>query len=400
MRIYYVGGCVRDWVLKREPKDLDYVVVGATVDEMLALGYTQVGKDFPVFLHPETGAEYALARTERKTGVGYTGFTCECNGVTLEQDLERRDLTMNSMALPVDWDRTRPVEQQVIDPYGGMEDIKHRWLRPTNADAFREDPLRVLRAGRFLARYGHQAYSAHPDLLRLCTGMVAAGELDHLPRERVWSEVERAIGEHRPEEFFTFMRAVGGLDWLFCGTSVSVPTLKDLPCGGRWVTGELDEVFPRTPRAMSVLAALAVHFPHVGGLFQWTNAAEVHELRRDLDAMAVFYHRGDSGVTPSVASTLIALTGMLRAPADVGLTRLRRAINAYAYVIDRWHLTPSSGIAMGYYLGRLESVYVKLKTHPMGEEIAAAGVTDPKQIKDLVNSVKSRIVTETLGITI
>lgn len=206
MRIFEVGGCVRDELLGLEPKDRDFVVVGATPEQMLAEGFKQVGADFPVFLHPETGEEFALARTERKTGVGHKGFTTDFDaGVTLEEDLRRRDLTINAMA-------RCPITDKIVDPFNGRKDLKNHVLRHVS-EAFAEDPLRVLRVARFMARLG-ASWRIAPETIKLMTEMVAVGELDHLTPERVWSEVARAVGEKEPMMFFATLSAVGALNRL------------------------------------------------------------------------------------------------------------------------------------------------------------------------------------------
>jgi tRNA nucleotidyltransferase (CCA-adding enzyme) len=183
MQIYLVGGAVRDALLGVPGADRDWVVVGATPEQMLALGYQPVGKDFPVFLHPQTGEEYALARTERKTAPGYKGFVVHASPeVTLEQDLARRDLTLNAMA--------QDAQGQLIDPFGGKRDLQAGILRHVT-EAFREDPVRILRLARFAARF--ETFVVAPETMALCRHMVDAGEVDALVPERVWQEVERGL---------------------------------------------------------------------------------------------------------------------------------------------------------------------------------------------------------------
>lgn len=204
MKIYQVGGAVRDGLLGLPVKDRDWVVVGATPEEMIALGYKPVGRDFPVFLHPRTKEEYALARTERKVAPGYTGFIFNTTpDVTLEQDLKRRDLTINAMAM--DEDGT------FIDPYNGKEDLQNRILRHVSP-AFVEDPLRVLRVARFAARLGFTIAGETMDLMKQIT---ASGELDALVAERVWQETERALTETQPVLFFSVLRDCGALARVF-----------------------------------------------------------------------------------------------------------------------------------------------------------------------------------------
>tara|TARA_R110002095_G_scaffold97794_3_gene85843 strand:- start:729 stop:1952 length:1224 start_codon:yes stop_codon:yes gene_type:complete len=202
MKIYLVGGAVRDQLLGVPFKDRDYVVVGSTVDEMLKNGFTPVGKDFPVFLHPNTKDEYALARTERKSGLGYKGFEIYASpDVTLEQDLQRRDLTINAMAQN---------EKGLVDPYSGKADLEAKVLRHVSAN-FQEDPLRVLRVARFAARYAHLGFTVAPETMALMQGMTKSGELTALIAERVWQEISRALSEQTPEVFFEVLRKCGAL---------------------------------------------------------------------------------------------------------------------------------------------------------------------------------------------
>jgi tRNA nucleotidyltransferase (CCA-adding enzyme) len=203
MDIYLVGGAVRDRLLGRPHHEHDWVVVGATPEAMLALGYRPVGKDFPVFLHPDTGEQYALARTERKTGKGYYGFATRFSpDVTLEEDLARRDLTINAMA--------QSASGEIIDPHGGRRDLEARVLRHVSP-AFVEDPLRVLRVARFAARFAPLGFTVAPETLELMRAIVDGGELEALVPERVWVETERALGEDRPVTYFEVLRACGAL---------------------------------------------------------------------------------------------------------------------------------------------------------------------------------------------
>jgi len=203
MEIYLVGGAVRDALLDYPASERDWVVVGATPDDLLKQGYQQVGKDFPVFLHPESKEEYALARTERKQGHGYTGFELHFDAsVTLEEDLQRRDLTINAIA--------QRESGELVDPYGGQRDIENRVLRHVS-EAFVEDPLRVLRVARFAARYHHFGFAVAPETTSLMQQIVEEGELDYLPAERVWVEMERALGERHPEVFIEVLRSCGAL---------------------------------------------------------------------------------------------------------------------------------------------------------------------------------------------
>jgi tRNA nucleotidyltransferase (CCA-adding enzyme) len=213
MDIYLVGGAVRDALLARDGGrtahvDRDWVVVGATPQAMVAQGFLPVGKDFPVFLHPLTREEYALARTERKTAPGYHGFTVHADpSVTLEEDLARRDLSINAMAVALA-DAEHLAQARIIDPHGGRQDLQHRVLRHVTA-AFAEDPVRILRLARFAARFPD--FSVAPETLALMQQMVAAGEVDHLVPERVWQELSRGLMEQRPSRMFEVLRSCGAL---------------------------------------------------------------------------------------------------------------------------------------------------------------------------------------------
>ncbi|MGB5833812.1 MAG: multifunctional CCA addition/repair protein, partial [Thiohalocapsa sp.] len=207
LQVYLVGGAVRDDLLGLSVRERDFVVIGAAPEEMLALGFKQVGKDFPVFLHPETKDEYALARTERKTAPGYHGFTVHADpDVTLEQDLERRDLTVNALAEHPDG--------RVIDPFGGLADLDRRLLRHVSP-AFAEDPVRILRVARFAARYAELGFRVADETMALMRAMVQAGEIDALVPERVWQETAKALAEPwpmaRPSRFFYVLRDCGAL---------------------------------------------------------------------------------------------------------------------------------------------------------------------------------------------
>ncbi len=207
MRVYLVGGYVRDHLLGGTPPDRDWVVVGESRESMLARGFRQVGADFPVFIHPLSGEEYALARRERKTGPGYHGFHTEFGAdVTLAQDLSRRDLTINAMAM----DETG----RLIDPHGGRRDLEQRLLRHVSA-AFRDDPLRLLRVARFQARFAGLGFRIAPETLELLTAITRSGELTHLTPERVWLETVKALESEQPVRFFSVLELVGALPVVF-----------------------------------------------------------------------------------------------------------------------------------------------------------------------------------------
>jgi tRNA nucleotidyltransferase (CCA-adding enzyme) len=207
MKVYLVGGAVRDELLGRPVAERDWVVVGSTPDEMLKAGFRQVGRDFPVFLHPDTHEEHALARTERKTGPGYRGFELRYSpDVTLEEDLRRRDLTINAIA--------RDADGNLIDPHHGRRDLESRTLRHVS-EAFNEDPVRILRVARFLARYQPLGFTVAPETLARMRAMAAAGEADALVPERVWQETDRALGEPAPEAWLRVLHDCGALARIF-----------------------------------------------------------------------------------------------------------------------------------------------------------------------------------------
>ena len=222
MQVYLVGGAVRDKLLGLPAGDRDYVVVGATIEEMLSLGYHQVGHDFPVFLHPETKEEYALARTERKNGQGYLGFICDFSpDTTLEQDLLRRDLTINAIA--------EDNQGKLIDPYHGLEDLKHKVLRHVSP-AFVEDPLRVLRVARFAATLHHLGFTIAPETLALMKELTASGELKTLTPERVWTEMVKSLKTSNPEIFIEVLHFIGALKEIL----PEVDKLWGVPGPKRW----------------------------------------------------------------------------------------------------------------------------------------------------------------------
>ncbi|VAW99678.1 CCA tRNA nucleotidyltransferase [hydrothermal vent metagenome] len=204
---YRVGGSIRDKLLGLPIKDQDWVVVGASISDMLQLGYMQIGKNFPVFLHPESKEEYALARTEKKIGPGYTGFEFISDPtVTLEEDLLRRDLTINAIA--------ESATGELIDPHNGAEDIHNRILRHVSP-SFAEDPVRILRIARFAARFSTLGFTIAPETMQLMTDMVTSGEVDHLVEERVWQELHSSLNESQPQVFFAVLRQCSALERLF-----------------------------------------------------------------------------------------------------------------------------------------------------------------------------------------
>ncbi|MCU0977178.1 MAG: multifunctional CCA addition/repair protein [Steroidobacteraceae bacterium] len=222
MEVYLVGGAIRDELLGLPVRERDWVVVGATPDDLLRQGYRAVGRDFPVFLHPETCEEYALARTERKVGPGYRGFAIHCApDVTLEEDLRRRDLTINALA--------RDREGRLVDPWGGRRDLEARVLRHVSP-AFAEDPVRILRVARFAARFAGLGFTVAPETVGMMRAMVEAGEADALVPERIWQETHKALGEPHPETFLSVLRDCGALARVF----PELDALWGVPQPERW----------------------------------------------------------------------------------------------------------------------------------------------------------------------
>ena len=287
-----VGGAVRDTLLGYPHHETDWVVVGSTPEEMINHGYTQVGRDFPVFLHPNTREEYALARTERKSGPGYHGFIVHADpSVTLEEDLERRDLTINAMAMDADG--------TITDPYGGQADLDAKILRHVSPH-FIEDPLRVLRVARFAARYHHLGFTVAEETLLLMSQIVAADELPHLSTERVWVETEKALGEQNPEVYWQILADCGGLAVLLPELTVSqgiaalgraAPHTQRTDCRWAALLADLSEARAekasqrlKAPNAYCLLAARVS-----GGRSQMkavlSDAAECMALLKALDAL-------------------------------------------------------------------------------------------------------------------
>ena len=263
LNIYLVGGAVRDSLLERQIVERDYLVVGASEQQMLDLGFVQVGKDFPVFLHPQTKEEYALARTERKQGKGYTGFVCYAEpDVTIEEDLLRRDLTVNAMAMDSNGN--------IIDPYSGQQDLNDRLLRHVSA-AFSEDPLRVLRVARFAARYHYLGFNVADETMSLMREMVNNGELNDLTADRIYKEFSRALLEPSPSVFIEILRATGALKALW----PSLDKLWGVP-NPEQHHGEIDSGI----HTLMVLEQAALLSEHIAPRF----AALCHDLGKGLTA--------------------------------------------------------------------------------------------------------------------
>ena len=293
MQVYLVGGAVRDRLLGRAVGERDWVVVGATPAELTAQGYTPVGKDFPVFLHPQTKEEYALARQERKVAPGYHGFSTVFSAdVTLEEDLKRRDLTINAMA--------EDPAGQIVDPYGGRRDLDARLLRHV-ADAFVEDPVRVLRVARFAARFADLGFRIAPETAALMAHMTASGEIAALTPERVWRETARALLEPRPEVFFEILHACGALGVLM----PELEALHGVPQPPQW--------HPEVDTLVHVMLALAMAAQQQASLAV-RYAVLLHDLGKALTPRQQWpsHHRHEElGVAP-----IEQLSQRLRAPND------------------------------------------------------------------------------------
>jgi tRNA nucleotidyltransferase (CCA-adding enzyme) len=316
VKTYVVGGAVRDELLGLPVRDRDYVVVGATPEEMIAQGFKPVGKDFPVFLHPTTHEEYALARTERKSGRGYKGFTVyAAPEVTLEEDLRRRDLTINAMA--------KDEAGTLIDPFGGKKDLQDRVLRHVS-EAFAEDPVRILRVARFAARFG---FAVHRDTLALMRDMVSSGEADYLVPERVWQEFAKGLGEVHAERLFEVLRASGLYEKL-------LPEVKALP--DRF-TGALPERFARLAWALDEKEALTLSerlkapgelrdLAVLAAALRPALLAADNAMPRDL---LDILKRGDAFRRPERFEQVLAVA---EAASQRGMGRVRRALAAAATV--------------------------------------------------------------------
>ncbi len=293
MKSYLVGGAVRDELLGRPVRERDWVVVGATPEELERAGFRTVGRDFPVFLHPETNEEYALARTERKTGRGYRGFTIHAApNVSLEQDLARRDLTVNAMA--------RDEDGRLVDPYGGLNDLRDRILRHVSP-AFKEDPVRVLRVARFAALLCGEGFRVADETMQMMEDMVASGEVDALVPERIWQETSRALETDRPDVFVETLRACGALARIF----PEIDRLFGVPQPVRW--------HPEVDTGVHILLVMrqaAVLTPSPRIRF----AALVHDLGKGLTPEEVL--PGHRGHEERGAKLVLAMAARLKIPND------------------------------------------------------------------------------------
>jgi tRNA nucleotidyltransferase (CCA-adding enzyme) len=322
VKAYVVGGAVRDELLGLPVQDRDWVVVGATPEKMAALGFKPVGRDFPVFLHPTTHEEYALARTERKSGRGYKGFTIHASPeVTLEEDLRRRDLTINAMA--------RDPAGGIVDPFGGRRDLKLKILRHVSA-AFAEDPVRILRVARFAARFG---FKVAPETMKLMRSMVKAGEADFLVPERVWQEFSKGLAEEHPQAMFEVLRQAG--------------------LQGRWL--------PRLPLRLPVLKGpVPVRFATLGALLSTPQVkAFSHRIRApgeaaELALLASELKKNFLGIRTAKPAALLLL--LKRADAfrrPERFAQLSDAIQAAHSKVDRKRLKKALHAASGIHAGQV-----------------------------------------------
>ena len=331
LKTYLVGGAVRDQLLGRAVKDRDYVVVGATPEQMLEKGYKPVGSDFPVFLHPQTHDEYALARTERKSGHGYHGFVFNTDPtVTLEEDLQRRDLTINAMA--------QDANGEIVDPYGGLEDLRNKVLRHVS-ESFAEDPVRVLRVARFMARYAHLGFHVHAETTALMRQLVDAGEVDTLVAERVWQEIRSAINEKTPSAFIQTLRDCGALKILL----PEIDCLFGIPQTKRW--------HPEVDTGVHVMMAMdqAADMDNIVAF-----AVLVHDLGKGITPKEVLpSHKGheEAGV-PLVE----AVCERLRVP---------RNYRKLAVLVCRWHLHAHT--AQEISAEKLEKVFAAINAYRQPE---------------------------------
>lgn len=330
-RLYRVGGAVRDQLLGLPVGEQDWVLTGVDVAAMLAAGFTQVGRDFPVFLHPQSHAEYALARTERKRGRGYHGFLVHADpAVSLEQDLARRDLTINAIAE----DRNG----RLIDPWGGCDDLARGWLRPVS-DAFVEDPLRLLRLARFAARFMHLGFKPHLDSHAVCQQIVASGELRELAVERVWQETLRAMGSVHPECYLALLHQWGALDQIFGSRFAKLYRLNQAAVA--WsllaMTSRTGEPFVRFLAALLAMQADQALIEELGKRLKWSRSQSMLARRAVVSpaqppikptAVLQWFDQIDLWRTPSALETQLLLQRVVAAwPQEIS-SRLRSAAQA------------------------------------------------------------------------
>ena len=373
MQVYLVGGAVRDALLNRKVIERDYVVVGATPEEMLSQGFTQVGKDFPVFLHPKTQEEYALARTERKSGKGYTGFVCDASSsVTLEEDLLRRDLTVNAIA--------QDNLGNLIDPYGGKKDLENRLLRHVS-EAFSEDPLRVFRVARFATRYAYLGFTIATETMALMQSMAQSGELSTLSAERVWQETKRSLLEKTPHVFFTVLNQAHGLnDWfteLERNLDTALETLKtavDLEkVENESVVKDTDT---ETARLITRFTALLTHLNEEEAK-QLCSRLKVQNQVSDIVSLACKFKGFLLNAQNSPADLLVLFNGCDAWRREERFTLLLSAFAPYAH---------NKGIDWQFQRKRIENA-LSAANQVNVQDIIATGVKGPG-IKDALNRAK------------
>ena len=373
MQVYLVGGAVRDALLNRKVVERDYVVVGATPEEMLSQGFTQVGKDFPVFLHPKTQEEYALARTERKSGKGYTGFVCDASSsVTLEEDLLRRDLTVNAIA--------QDNLGNLIDPYGGKKDLENRLLRHVS-EAFSEDPLRVFRVARFATRYAYLGFTIATETMALMQSMAQSGELSTLSAERVWQETKRSLLEKTPHVFFTVLNQAHGLnDWfteLERNLDTALETLKtavDLEkVENESVVKDTDT---ETARLITRFTALLTHLNEEEAK-QLCSRLKVQNQVSDIVSLACKFKGFLLNAQNSPADLLVLFNGCDAWRREERFTLLLSAFAPYAH---------NKGIDWQFQRKRIENA-LSAANQVNVQDIIATGVKGP-EIKDALNQAK------------
>ena len=383
MQIYLVGGAVRDALLNRKVVERDYVVVGATPEEMLSQGFTQVGKDFPVFLHPKTQEEYALARTERKSGKGYTGFVCDASSsVTLEEDLLRRDLTVNAIA--------QDNLGNLIDPYGGKKDLENRLLRHVS-EAFSEDPLRVFRVARFATRYAYLGFTIATETMALMQSMAQSGELSTLSAERVWQETKRSLLEKTPHVFFTVLNQAHGLNDWFTELERNVDTaLETLKTAVALEKAENESVVKytgsetplpessdsETARLITRFTALLTHLNEEEAK-QLCNRLKVQNQVSEIVSLACKFKGFLLNAQNSPADLLVLFNGCDAWRREERFTLLLSAFAPYAH---------NKGIDWQFQRKRIENA-LSAANQVNVQDIIATGVKGP-EIKDALNRAK------------
>ena len=390
MQVYLVGGAVRDALLNRKVVERDYVVVGATPEEMLSQGFTQVGKDFPVFLHPKTQEEYALARTERKSGKGYTGFVCDASSsVTLEEDLLRRDLTVNAIA--------QDNLGNLIDPYGGKKDLENRLLRHVS-EAFSEDPLRVFRVARFATRYAYLGFTIATETMALMQSMAQSGELSTLSAERVWQETKRSLLEKTPHVFFTVLNQAHGLNDWFTELERNVDTaLETLKTAVALEKAENESVVKytgsetplpessdsETARLITRFTALLTHLNEEEAK-QLCNRLKVQNQVSEIVSLACKFKGFLLNAQNSPADLLALFNGCDAWRREERFTLLLSAFAPYAH---------NKGVDWQHQQKRIENALAAANQVNV-QDIIATGVKGP-EIKDALNQAKLAAITST-----